>query len=245
MLQDTGMTGVYPTTSPATNPEPKDLIVADDDYRQEGLDPAKVVLWCDWPSIHQDDKAEKLKGVMSLIKYATLSHYMLVPTEEAKLVYPASRYPEDIPQYGGRGWCRCEYFIFSLWAEMLGGEAELYAILVDGRLHRYPKVSVFRKEYMPSGGALSNPDDKAAVQGLEDAMIAAYGKGTIEKACKAGGRVQLSHKMLRDSHVPALVDAVEAYKVEELHLNFNQLGVDGAKALAEWLAANTTTTILK
>ena len=43
MLQDTGMTGVYPTTSPATNPEPKDLIVADDDYRQEGLDPAKVI----------------------------------------------------------------------------------------------------------------------------------------------------------------------------------------------------------
>ena len=43
MLQDTGMTGAYPTTSPATNPEPKDLIIADNDYRQEGLDPAKVI----------------------------------------------------------------------------------------------------------------------------------------------------------------------------------------------------------
>ena len=195
-------------------------------------------------SIYQDDKEEKLKGVMSLIKYATLCDFMLVPTEEAELTGNAATYPDEIPGYGARGWCRCEYFIFSLWAEMLGREAELYAILADGGLKRYPRVEVSSEENMPSGGALSNPDDKAAVQGLEDAMIAAYGKGTIEKACKAGGRVGLNAKMLRDSHVPALVEAVEAYKVEELHLNNNQLGVDGAKALAEWLAANATLTWL-
>ena len=46
---------------------------------EKKLDAAKVVLWCDWQSIYQDDKEEKLKGVMSLIKYAALSDYMLVP----------------------------------------------------------------------------------------------------------------------------------------------------------------------
>ena len=36
MLENTGMTGAYPTTSPAMNSEPNDLIAADDKYRHEG-----------------------------------------------------------------------------------------------------------------------------------------------------------------------------------------------------------------
>ena len=40
---------------------------------------------------------------MSLIKYATLCDYMLVPTEEVELEGNAAKYPEDIPQYGARG----------------------------------------------------------------------------------------------------------------------------------------------
>ena len=55
-------------------------------------------------SIYQDDEVEKLKGVYSLIKYATLCSYMLVPTEETKLSGVAATYPEDIPGYGARGW---------------------------------------------------------------------------------------------------------------------------------------------
>ena len=51
----------------------------------------------------QDDETEKLRGVMSLIKYATLCQYMLVPTEEEELEDDAAEYPEDIPQYGARG----------------------------------------------------------------------------------------------------------------------------------------------
>ena len=71
---------------------------------QEGLKEEEVSLWVDWQSIYQDDEAEKLKGVKSLIRYATLCQYMLVPTEEAELEGPATRYPEDIPAYGRRGW---------------------------------------------------------------------------------------------------------------------------------------------
>ena len=71
---------------------------------QEGLKEEDVSLWVDWQSIYQDDEAEKLKGVVSLIRYATLCQYMLVPTEEAELVGWAAHYPENIPAYGSRGW---------------------------------------------------------------------------------------------------------------------------------------------
>eukprot|EP00964_Phaeocystis_antarctica_P135195 scaffold99570_cov55-Phaeocystis_antarctica.AAC.4 len=76
--------------------------------KQEGLKEEDVSLWVDWQSIYQDDEVEKLKGVESLIRYATLCQYMLVPTEEAKLVGNAADYPEDlgtVPRpYGSRGW---------------------------------------------------------------------------------------------------------------------------------------------
>ena len=76
---------------------------------KKGLRIEDVLLWVDWQSVVQDDKELKLKGVQSLIRYATLCAFMLVPTEEEKLRGYAAEYPEDIPGYGKRGWCRCEY----------------------------------------------------------------------------------------------------------------------------------------
>eukprot|EP00964_Phaeocystis_antarctica_P035449 scaffold20245_cov57-Phaeocystis_antarctica.AAC.1 len=66
---------------------------------QEGLTEEDVSLWIDWQSIYQDDKAEKLKGVVSLIRFATLCQYMLVPTEEAKLEGDAAKYPRPAYQH--------------------------------------------------------------------------------------------------------------------------------------------------
>ena len=43
----------------------------------------------------------------SLIQYATMCEYMLVPTEEEELLLPApseAPEPDDIPGYGTRGW---------------------------------------------------------------------------------------------------------------------------------------------
>ena len=90
---------------------------------------------------------------------------------------------------------------------------QLYAILLDGALHRYPEVQVLGEEYMPSGGALSNPNDKALVMALEDKMIAAYGTALVELKCKAAGgeRVDLRSKMLRPQHVGALFAACLLY----------------------------------
>ena len=74
---------------------------------QEGRKEEDVSLWIDWQSIYQDDEAEKLKGVVSLIRYATLCQYMLVPTDEEDYGYfvdNEARYPSEIRAYGSRGW---------------------------------------------------------------------------------------------------------------------------------------------
>ena len=147
---------------------------------------------------------------------------------------------------------RIEYFVFSLLAEMRGHEPQLYAILQDGALNRYPHVMVGREEDMPSGGALSNPNDQALVKDLEDKMIDAYGTAIVELKCKApefkpwmgSEEVNLSGKMLRPQHVGALFAAVERYQVAELNLNINQLGAEGGALVAAALKTNTTLTEL-
>jgi hypothetical protein len=142
---------------------------------------------------------------------------------------------------------RIEYFVFSLLAEMQGHEVQLYAILLDGALNRYPEVTVSGEVFMPSGGALANPNDKALVTDLEDKMIEAYGTALVEVKCKvpAGARVDLKYKMLRPQHVGALFAAVERYKVTELDLARNQLGADGGALVAAALETNTTLTKLE
>ena len=142
---------------------------------------------------------------------------------------------------------RIEYFVFSLLAEMQGHEVQLYSIKRDGALNRYPVVKVINERAMPSGGALSNPNDKALVKGLEDKMIDAYGTAIVEVKCKAAGgeRVDLSKKMLRPQHVGALFAAVERYQVTELDLGDNQLGAEGGALVAAALKTNTTLTWLR
>ena len=53
-------------------------------------------------SIYQDDDETKGKGVVSLIKYATLCKYMLVPLDQRNGELPM--YPDEIKDYGERGW---------------------------------------------------------------------------------------------------------------------------------------------
>ena len=93
---------------------------------------------------------------------------------------------------------------------------------------------------MPSGGALSNPNDKEAVLKLEDQMIEAYGKTIAVSKCKAGGEVDLSNKMLRAVHMDALGRALATFSVVSLNLEANQLGPKGGATLAGALKGNTT-----
>ena len=194
---------------------------------------------------------------------------MLVPLEEEKLWGMAARFPNEIPGYGPRGWCRVEWspprlepwsfrppsadqrsgpcrdrFIYALASEMRSRKVELYAILRDGKLHQYPKVRIV-EHFLPSGGALSNEADRPLVRALEDKMIEVYGKVIVELMCKPGGEVNLNAKMLRPMHMEALGEAVARYGVKALHLNENQLGDEGAKQLAAALRGNETLEVLQ
>ena len=122
---------------------------------------------------------------------------------------------------------------------------ELHAILCGGGLNQYPKVNVVEEKYMASGGDFSNPSDKEAVRALEDKMLEAYGNAIVVRKCKQGETVDLNSKMLRAVHVKALGAAIDEHKVVELDLGYNQLGDDGARALAAVLKSNTTLTDLR
>ena len=86
---------------------------------REGLDPAMVALWCDWFSVDQDDAELKAAGVQSMIHYTTRCSHMLIPVPTAEVVNGdfiegadpddcGAYYPEDVADYGSRGWCRIE-----------------------------------------------------------------------------------------------------------------------------------------
>ena len=127
------------------------------------------------------------------------------------------------------------------------GDVQLYAIKRDGQLRQY-KTVVMGESDMPSRGALSNPDDKALVKGLEDQIIDVYGRAIVEITCskaEEGEEVNLSAKMLRPQHVESLMAAVNKYRVTRLSLGNNQLGPEGGAKLAEALKINTTLTYLK
>ena len=231
--------------------------------KQKQLDPTSVVLWVDWQSIYQDDAQEKTRGVLSLIKYATLCHYMIVPIEDHELKAMqllGMRTPEWIPIYSTRAWCRLENFMFSLWAEMQGREVQLFAILRDCSLVEFQKDVEYDNSgrHLPSHGVLTNPNDAPLVKALEDTMIEAYGKPLVIRKCQeetvVGGEggdvkermgrnefVNLSWKLMRAAHVPVLAKAVEENNIRVLKLLNNQLGAgNGPKLIAAMLRSNTT-----
>ena len=133
---------------------------------------------------------------------------------------------------------------------MLGREVPLYGIARDGSLKQYKEVYYGGNGDLPSDGALSNPNDAAAVKHLEDTMIEAYGKALVVHKCKevkgSGEAVILGQKLLRGSCVPALAKALNEHKIAKLGLSYNQLAQgDGAARIVEMLQANPQLTGLE
>ena len=179
----------------------------------------------------------KGKGVRSLIHWATQCDAMLVPTAEDEVT---ADWPEGIPDYGTRGWCRGEYFVFALSSAIRGraDEVELYAASTSGALKRFNQVDFQggTANDMPEQGAFSVEDDREKVKGLQDEMISAFGVAVIGQACAGKPKeVELSFKMLRAEHMPALVRQIEGgalAECRELDLRANGIGDEGATALA-------------
>jgi hypothetical protein len=252
----------------------------------------------DWFSISQDEPEQKLLGIKSLIKYATLCAFMLIPcelplglrwetvgsekptssteivneglaatlklrisppprnpelttsewerfcgtglcsdcyirvdgkyfkpaeTKDVRDVPLAATSPSYLPDYGARAWCRVEWFIFMLWAEMNGARprqkgawrllsadcpVQLYAVTASGKLCQYAEVFIGEEETLPSHAALSDETDRAHIRLLQEQMIDAHVPTFIDNLCGVVAELNLAHRMLSDRHLPLLLEAL-------------------------------------
>ena len=222
---------------------------------QEGLERDKAVLWIDWFSIDQDDPELKLKGVQSLIKYATLCTFMLIPVEEEEDIrrlqdpHDAAGWdPSGLPGYGPRAWCRLEWFVFMLWAEMSGIEPlQLHAVNLKGQLNQYKRLT-FRsdlelEDQLAAQGEVSAESDRVLIRDVQESMISAFVPKKIQDQCKGpeGGVFDLYCKLLSDQHVPALVEALQRQRPKKLNISrCPRLTVTGYQQLSRFLAADAT-----
>ena len=208
---------------------------------REGIDPAHLTLWLDYFSIDQVDAAKKELGVQSMLYYASKCEAMLIPVQTPHVVTGdfkpgddpddhAAYYPEDVADYGARGWCRVEFFLFSLYFEMRHGcpdalkPLRLYAAAGGGgggggsgvaELQQFKVVEFLGGDRgdMPSQGAFSFESDRQNIVQLEDRMISAFGHEVLKQASVAAETdpvVDLGAKMLRDEHMPTLAALIQA-----------------------------------
>ena len=130
-----------------------------------------------------------------------------------------------------------------LWAEMEGAEkVQLYAVSLQGELHQYKKVELFDEGDLPAGGELTVEADRALIHGIQEQMLAAYLPAVIRNQCAggAGGKVDLSNKMLDDKAMPALVTALRETRPTRLDISYSKrLTAAGYGELAAWLATDT------
>jgi len=102
-----------------------DAIVA-----RERCDRGRVCLWMDYACIDQDDETLKRAGVRSLIAWASLSDYLLIPTfpdAESAAALDAAQGPMALHNYGERGWCRLEVYVFLCLSEVYGRHLKCFA----------------------------------------------------------------------------------------------------------------------
>ena len=102
----------------------KELIVKFD------VDPKRLVVWCDFACISQDDPALQELGISSLIAYAAWSDLVLTPVQsvpDAMKSFDEASHPADLINYGERAWCRLETYIFMCVGEILMRPLHYYA----------------------------------------------------------------------------------------------------------------------
>ena len=196
--------------------------------KRRSLDADKTVLWIDWTCIDQDDVDERGRGVQSLIHWTTQCAFMLIPTQ-----HDASQWvgvmdtlailsPGDLPDYGPRGWCRLEWFIFTLWAAIQGvDDLQLYAVNLVGDLNDYPEVYVGDENELPDRGILSVETDRSSIRDLQMQMIEAFANAVVDNLKRSRGWFDLGGKLLGDEHMMQVVRAVEELQPTALHIQGN------------------------
>jgi len=91
--------------------------------RKLGIDSNLIAVWVDYACIDQDDPHLQMLGVQSLVHWAMLSDFLLIPSFPRKEDSHAFRHavlPTQLLNYGERAWCRLEAYIFLCVSEAEG-----------------------------------------------------------------------------------------------------------------------------
>ena len=132
--------------------------------------------------------------------------------------------PGELPIYGKRAWCRVEWYVFALWAEMNGAkprvrgdrmdtsaeQVQLYAVSLAGKLFPFDEVFINDEKSLPATADLSEETDRAHILCLQEEMIDVYVPTIIRNLCAGGTGVELNmaNRMLSDNNMSKLLDAL-------------------------------------
>ena len=97
---------------------------------KHSVDISRVVIWCDYACIDQDDHELQVRGINSLIAYAAQSNAIVIPVHpstEENAAFAKAEHPTDLVNYGDRAWCRLETYMFMCVGEILMRPIHSYA----------------------------------------------------------------------------------------------------------------------
>jgi len=231
--------------------------------RQQQLDKSRVVIWCDWACIEQDDKDAKSRGVASLIAYAAQSSFMLIPVssdEHDTQNFHKATHPTDLSNYGERAWCRLEAYIYSCVAEATQRPPHIFAVcqanascLWQGVMLKplfSSKEAFFAEDGLPSQGDLTEESDREYIAGSEETMRSLYVRSAIlqqklhilkhqVKSCVLQGKQLACTDITQLQHM--LLDGPHSSRLTRLNLAGNLLAESGVQELFETVICSTET----
>ncbi|CAE8627447.1 unnamed protein product [Polarella glacialis] len=119
--------------------------------KKHGLDLEKLAIWMDFACIEQDIPELLLAGVESLLSYASRSQFILIPVfpqPAAVQAFQDAEHPMDLLDYGERGWCRLEAYVFLCLGEITGRAVSCCGY---GLLFQCKDSKVFGEEFKALG----------------------------------------------------------------------------------------------
>ncbi|CAE8616137.1 unnamed protein product [Polarella glacialis] len=182
---------------------------------KHGLDLDKLVIWMDFACIEQDIPELLLAGVESLLSYASRSQFILIPVfpkPAAVQAFQDAEHPMDLLDYGERGWCRLEAYVFLCLGEITGQAVSCcgYGLLFQckdsnvfseelkalgtkqgcfGFKSSYEQLkplmsgsAAFKREQLPSSGKFSVESDRVVILATEARIQNVYCRHAILSA---------------------------------------------------------------
>jgi len=199
----------------------------------------EVYLWIDFACIEQDDHAEKIKGIRSLVYYVSKCQTMIIPTRG--MDYQQIHLSKD---YGERAWCRFESFLFSVISKVRVPSEAVQSFFISSKRNSIAKYH-YHEHYRPSKGELTDKEDIDDICRIEADAIILMGFALVENAIsklqrengtRKNNSISIVKQYLKDEHVKMLVQQLLALDSEnntkvDLDLSKNLIGPEGVNSL--------------